>query len=94
MGKLVLVHSPPQKRMWKVVIDDRTLDAEDLLDWIRTSCSGDCVYTATRFADQTTRKHAVSNRKRNFDDGYLQYTFWFAKKADAALCRMFWEMVG
>ena len=92
MGTLVLVQTPPQKLLWKVVVDGRNIDSEqELLDWIRNSCSGACHYTVTRFADHTV-KRVVHNRTKNFTGGYLQYAFWFAKKGDAALCRMFWEL--
>lgn len=77
--------------MWKVEIDGRGLDEDEFLSWIRSSCSGDAAYMKTQFADKNSKTHCVPNRKRNFDDGYLLYSVWFARKADAALCRMFWE---
>lgn len=93
MGVLVQVTTPPTRQAWRVIVDGRTLDDEQaLLDWLRNSCSGDVWYTKARFADKKSPK-IVHNRKRNFTDGYLQYTIWFAKKGDAALCRMFWDLV-
>lgn len=91
MGKLALIHRPPQRFLWKVVIDSRGVDVDSLLTWIRDNCSGDCFYMETRFANVSLYR-VEHNRKRNFKDGYLQYTFWFAKKSDATLCRMFWEI--
>lgn len=93
MGNLSFVNAAPTRRQtWKVVVDGRTLDDEQtLLDWLRHSCAGEVWYSKALFADKKSQRF-VHNRKRNFTDGYLQYTIWFAKKGDAALCRMFWDL--
>ena len=93
MGILVHVHTPPRKQVWKVIVDGRNAGGEsELLDWLRGNASGDVCWTKAQFADKASKKYCVPNRKRNFTDGYWQYTIWFAKKADAALCRMFWDL--
>ena len=93
MGTLSFVKSKPPKETWAVLVDGRWIEENEVLNWIRASCSGDCYYTHTRFAKPNAPKR-VGNRVKRIPDQYcyLQYTFWFSKKADAALCRMFWEI--
>lgn len=88
---ITAVKGSPRGLTWKVEIDSRGLDEGEFTAWLN-GVKGQVYLMKTRFADKTSPKHAVHNRKRNFTDGYLLYTIWFAKKSDAALCRMMWEL--
>lgn len=87
---LAHVKATPKGLTWKVEIDSRGIDPAEFLTWLE-GCQGNVWLMKTNFADKHSKKHA-HNRKRNFTDGYLLYTVWFARKADAALCRMMWEL--
>ena len=85
---LSLVQCAPKKLHWKVEIDGRDSESEEeLLDFVRANSRGAVYWMKTNFSD-TGKTHACASRKRNFRDGYNVYTFWFARKADAALVKI------
>ena len=90
MGNLVLIHSPPRKRLWKIEIDGRKFETEDeIISQIRMVLKGNAWYMKTQFRDPKTRTGwCAPSRQKHFADGYWVYTVWFDKKNDAALFKL------
>lgn len=90
MGTLVFVKEPPKGFHWKIEIDGRKFDTEDeLLQFARTVLRGNASWTKTNFSGRGSARGGIhSSRKKHFTDGYWMYTFWFTRKADAALFKL------
>lgn len=94
MGTLSLVKEPPKGLHWKVQVDGRNVESEEeLLERVRSGSRGKAFYFKTNFRDTSIRGMAriSSSRKKHFTDGYWVYTFWFVRKSDAAIFKLFYE---
>ena len=92
MGKLAFVQTAPKSRTWKIEIDGRTVeDEQEMLDWVRNSCKGHVSYYRTDFQMPKAVTQAKWGQQLKFRrNGYWVYTFWFEKKKDATLFKLFW----
>jgi hypothetical protein len=89
VGTLVSVNIPPKGLHWKVEVDGRTIEDEsELLDSVRATAKKPAYFMRTNFRAKNSRSHERV-RKKHFTDGYYMYTFWFERKADAALFKLF-----
>jgi hypothetical protein len=85
VGKLILVKEAPKGLHWKLEVDGREFeDEESLLDSVRSMIRGKVYFYRTNFG----KSYFAPSRKKHFKDGYWVYTFWFARKADAALAKL------
>lgn len=76
---------------WKVDVDGRNIESEDeLLEWVRTTSKGDAYYTRTDFKRPGSYLQGKWGHQKKWPDTYWWYTFWFTRKADAALFKLFW----
>jgi hypothetical protein len=92
MATLIETRTAPKGRTWKVAVDgrDHGETLEDILQWVKYSCRGRVHWSKTRFRDPRNSHKFYPSRQRNFKDGYLMITVWFARKADAALFKLWW----
>ena len=87
MTTLCMVKSPPPRLHFRVDIDGRGSDSEEeLLDFVRANSRGAVYWMKTNFSEGRARNGG--SRRRKWRDGYFVYTFWFARKADAALVKI------
>jgi hypothetical protein len=86
--------STPKKSIAKSEL--RKIDDEKIIPimaWMADNLKGNVWWEKTQFRDFTNgRTPTCHNRKRHFNDGYWVYNFWFSRKADAALFKIWWMM--
>jgi len=80
---------PPKKLHWKIEVDSRNFDSEEaIFDLVKDITRGTVYYNRTNFGETKTRISVHPSRKKNFNDGYWVYSFWFPRKKDAALFKL------
>ena len=65
----------------------------DILAWCRENTSGRVWFQRVQYRDPTSPNHCSNNHQRNFKDGYWMLMFWFSRKADAAVFRLWWGVL-
>jgi hypothetical protein len=87
--------SVPQKAVAKAEVrDSEETRLEALHEWARDNLRGTLWWRATQFRDPKDPRMQLNSRQRRFAGGYLVYTFWFSRKADAAKFIMLWGLNG
>ena len=93
MARIEKVSAPPKGGRWKIVLDQTEgASLAEILLWASGSVRGSMWWDRTEFRDRKKPyARAASTRQVHFGDTSPELTFWFSKKADAALFSLFWK---
>jgi len=80
---------PPKNIHWKIEVDGRNFETEEeIFNLVKNITRGTVYYSKTNFGETKARIAIHPSRKKNFNDGYWVYSFWFPRKKDAALFKL------
>lgn len=93
MFKFVRVFRPPKNARWSCTVRATPeITVERMRCWLHMHARGVVYWDRIRLRDPPKRRSGVCHnvRQRHFKDEYWLMRFWFSRKVDAAVFRLFW----